>query len=138
MSENFEFGPLQTKWLEALESGKYAQGHRQLKNGNAYCCLGVLCELAELPFTPPKATGSYSWEYGFSFGANISNGYLPTEFGETVGLRGCRGNLAEHFLDSAGNGVYSLADCNDVAAMSFPEIAAYIRQNPKNVFTKAA
>lgn len=37
------------KWLSALESGKYAQGYRQLiyntAAGKRYCCLGVLCDL---------------------------------------------------------------------------------------------
>lgn len=37
-------------WLEALRSGHYDQGVGNLKAGDpdnpAYCCLGVLCELA--------------------------------------------------------------------------------------------
>lgn len=32
-------------WVEALRSGEYNQGHSRLKNGNEYCCLGVLCDL---------------------------------------------------------------------------------------------
>jgi hypothetical protein len=31
--------------LEALRSGKYAQGRRALLDNNTYCCLGVLCDL---------------------------------------------------------------------------------------------
>ncbi len=33
------------KWIEALRSGKYEQGKEQLRVGNTYCCLGVLCDL---------------------------------------------------------------------------------------------
>lgn len=33
------------KWLEALRSGKYRQATEQLRKGDAYCCLGVLCDL---------------------------------------------------------------------------------------------
>lgn len=35
------------KWVEALRSGKYVQGHGQLHNAqdNTYCCLGVLCDI---------------------------------------------------------------------------------------------
>jgi hypothetical protein len=36
-------------WVDALRSGKYVQGHGQLKNSHngaaTYCCLGVLTEL---------------------------------------------------------------------------------------------
>ena len=33
------------QWVEALRSGKYAQGHRVLRDGDAYCCLGVAVEV---------------------------------------------------------------------------------------------
>lgn len=36
-------------WIEALRSGKYKQGQRALKNGDKYCCLGVLQELFNVP-----------------------------------------------------------------------------------------
>ena len=37
-------------WVEALRSGKFRQTRQQLKSRNgAYCCLGVLCEVAGLP-----------------------------------------------------------------------------------------
>lgn len=34
------------KWIAALRSGEYDQAYSQLKLKDAYCCLGVLCELA--------------------------------------------------------------------------------------------
>lgn len=37
-------------WASALESGEYKQGegflHTKEKNGDSFCCLGVLCDLA--------------------------------------------------------------------------------------------
>lgn len=43
---------VKAKWLEALRSRKYKQGTGTLKrlvNGSEqYCCLGVLCEVAEI------------------------------------------------------------------------------------------
>jgi len=33
------------KWVELLRSGKYSQGKSCLRNGNSFCCLGVLCDL---------------------------------------------------------------------------------------------
>lgn len=38
---------IKKQWLDALRSGKYAQGKSKLKNvsNGEYCCLGVLCEV---------------------------------------------------------------------------------------------
>lgn len=33
------------RWLEALRSGEYQQGHGWLRDGDRFCCLGVLCDL---------------------------------------------------------------------------------------------
>lgn len=34
------------KWVAALRSGEYFQGHSHLRNlDNTFCCLGVLCDL---------------------------------------------------------------------------------------------
>ena len=44
-----KLGPLQTKWVEALESGKFKQGtgflcQRKVVDGEEeFCCLGVAC-----------------------------------------------------------------------------------------------
>jgi hypothetical protein len=37
---------IKQKWVAALRSGDYGQGHGALRNGERFCCLGVLCELA--------------------------------------------------------------------------------------------
>ena len=41
---------IKEQWIKALRSGEYAQGVGYLKSGTgdneAYCCLGVLCDLA--------------------------------------------------------------------------------------------
>lgn len=34
------------KWVTALESGEYKQINGKLSDGEGFCCLGVLCELA--------------------------------------------------------------------------------------------
>lgn len=36
---------LKIEWLAALRSGEFEQGQGYLRQGNKYCCLGVLCEL---------------------------------------------------------------------------------------------
>jgi hypothetical protein len=35
-------------WIAALESGDYEQSRGTLKNKTGYCCLGVLCEVAQM------------------------------------------------------------------------------------------
>jgi hypothetical protein len=40
------------KWIEALRSGEYKQGTGTLQNKCGYCCLGVLCKLAEREGVP--------------------------------------------------------------------------------------
>lgn len=37
---------LKSKWIAALRSGKFKQGEGALCRDGAYCCLGVLCEVA--------------------------------------------------------------------------------------------
>jgi len=36
---------IKAKWVAALRSGDYKQGHFQLRKNNEFCCLGVLCNL---------------------------------------------------------------------------------------------
>jgi len=36
---------IKARWVEALRSGEYEQGEGQLKEGNKFCCLGVLTDL---------------------------------------------------------------------------------------------
>ena len=53
---------IKTKWLEALRSGEYKQGVKQLHNSiyNTYCCLGVLGHICG--YTNEKlATNSVLW-----------------------------------------------------------------------------
>ena len=40
---------LKDSWLEALRSGKYKQGRYTFRNGDKYCCLGVLCMVLKHP-----------------------------------------------------------------------------------------
>jgi len=147
----FEFGPLQTKWLEALESGNYVQGQGNLRqpvapssenvSGQAYCCLGVLCEVAGLKWVdertqclcgnPDCKTGSLGYEHG----DQVQNGDLPGDFYEAVGLFDSSGIFGEDFRFANECGLIAL---NDVAGLTFPQIAQVIRDNPTKVFTKSA
>lgn len=60
---------LKTKWLNALRSGDYVQGHSYLKQRDVdtddvtYCCLGVLGEIAGISFTVTEY-GIYKTSFG--------------------------------------------------------------------------
>ncbi len=42
---------IKAKWLEALRNGKYKQRQGQLCKNEGYCCLGVLAEVCEVPYS---------------------------------------------------------------------------------------
>lgn len=39
-----------TRWLQALRSGAFAQRRRTLGFQNTFCCLGVYCQISQIPF----------------------------------------------------------------------------------------
>lgn len=53
---------LKAKWIAALRSGKFKQGRGQLRKGNEYCCLGVLCKVARIPIS---ASGESAGKSGY-------------------------------------------------------------------------
>ena len=69
-------------WVAALRDGSYEQGKGQLRNSeNKFCCLGVLCDLAE---QAGVVTAEYDKDDGYYYGGN--NGYLPEVVREWAGL----------------------------------------------------
>ena len=49
------------KWIEALRSGEFKQGRRQLKSDEGdYCCLGVLATIAG--YDPTSEETRHNWE----------------------------------------------------------------------------
>jgi hypothetical protein len=94
-------------WPEALESGEFQQCQEQLYRAdtNAYCCLGVACELLTRAGVLPRTT----WAGGFVFPG-----------------------AADRLLEIGVSGDYdkgqaSLAADND-RGIGFSEIAARIRE----------
>ena len=96
---------IKKRWVEALRSGKYAQGKNWLRNKDNFCCLGVLCDL--------KDAGA--WEDGdFHFNGYDADVMPPHEI------------LAEASLTETQ--AEALARLND-NGRPFPEIADYIEAN---------
>lgn len=97
---------LKAKWVDALRSGKYTQGHGYLLKDSKFCCLGVLLEIqgfnikAEMPDLDQRMTVCLPKEY---------SGGMPTKFACDLGNR------------NDGSLNYS--------AHTFPEIALIIEDN---------
>lgn len=118
--------PLIQDWLAALRSGQYKQGRHLLNTMTAtgaieYCCLGVLCDVANkkhgIPLT--KKNG------------RIAGGSLVDQ--KAVWK-------ASHLAD-AGNlkplsEYTSLTDLNDTEKATFNQIADYIEANADVLFIK--
>jgi hypothetical protein len=69
-------------WAAALRSGAYSKTKHVLKNAEGYCCLGVLCEIHEIP---SKNEGGM-FCYMFPSGENGSSMPPQSWFEATTGL----------------------------------------------------
>jgi hypothetical protein len=132
-SEPFPFTELQTKWIEALESGEYRQGRSYLVRKGAYCCLGVLCEIAGLERVENPDGEFFTAKSLVSGGKALFAGLLPYALKKEVGLRDLHGGFAQVITGERG----SLVDFNDCnPQVPFAEIAQYLRHDPWNVFAE--
>lgn len=102
------------KWVKALRSKQYKQGHGALRDGDQFCCLGVLCNLhaeAKPKFAVNETDpASYGGEEAFP----------PTIVQNWAGLKNECGEFQV--------GDDSLADLND-HGVTFQEIADIIEKN---------
>jgi hypothetical protein len=123
-------------WTTALRSGDYEQGQEALRvsgreedgSADAYCCLGVACEVYR------KETGEGGWHrddsgfWMFRSGELDDYGYydqswssLPRKVAEWYGVR--RDELTVDFDNDSRN---QLTNLNDNEAQSFEQIADLI------------
>lgn len=111
---------IKAKWVEALRSGEYKQGTRYLNSEEGFCCLGVLTDLYikenGLEWKKEEGCGGLSFQNGLTI--------LPQSVHQWSELETPLGHI-----DSIGNrssAISSLADLNDGARMTFPQIADVI------------
>lgn len=103
---------LKEKWVKALESGNYKQCTGRLKRPvvvgvDSYCCLGLLCELAEVPLHPLGE----SLDYKFLEENNDSSyNYIHNKL-------------------LGGYEYMKFVELNDDLRKTFPEIAEYVKAN---------
>lgn len=105
---------IKAKWIVALRSGKYEQTQKSLRTGNAFCCLGVLCDLVK-----PKAwLGSDDDPFYYHVGQATS--FPDDSVLEAAGTSREDGD--------GGHPFWQLAHMND-DGKSFAEIADYIEKS---------
>jgi hypothetical protein len=109
---------IKSLWLEALRSGRYAQTKNYLRTNNGFCCLGVLCDLAEkdgivAASEPVSSLGVVLYDTEDS---------LPPTCVEKWACISVFGAVEYNGLE------YSLAKLNDEVGLSFCEIADLIEK----------
>ena len=113
------------KWVEALRSGEYRQTTGVLRDRDGFCCLGVLCDIAEKG-TWIIENGSRFFYEGRDLNYFCSAAALPEPVLRLAGLRTKAGRISE----SEG---HSLSEMND-AGCSFARIADLIEAEPEGLF----
>lgn len=102
---------VKTRWIEALRSGRYKQTHGRLYDGEGFCCLGVLCDISGL--------GHWDESNYYTRGSSQRALDLPPFVAEWAAL-------PSHPRTSDNT---PLADLNDNAGLTFPQIADIIERD---------
>jgi hypothetical protein len=111
---------IRARWTAALRSGDYPQGANALRRHDRWCCLGVLCDLAEKAgVTTGRPNGELgSWTY---------DGWpdlLPPSVGDWAGLDTTSPEVMIENWNGDGRGYdTALTSLNDDERWDFPRIA---------------
>jgi hypothetical protein len=100
------------KWATALRSGKYRQTFTRLRNGNKFCCLGVLCDLYQKAY--PQTS---EWQLAMRGVLFVDAVGCASDSNCPMGVR--------DWADLTKREQGSLINLND-SGQSFEEIADYI------------
>lgn len=109
------------KWVEALRSGKYRQGKNRLRNTKGeFCCLGVLCDIAEREGVMPPTDNIMPSGY-VCYGKEQTTMTLPDEVIQWSGVPDSDPMIAPERT--------SLSALNDLRGLSFAAIADLIEKH---------
>lgn len=127
------------KWLEALESGQYKQGRRNLNSNGEFCCLGVGCDvlikegmMPDAKWEPSDPTAVEDTRMGFVSGRERNYALPPMAALNEMFVLGDHGAdvmINTPILMVRYNGLKrTLYELNDECKLSFQQIAAIIRE----------
>lgn len=124
------------EWVKALRSGDYEQGQDYLCRDGKFCCLGVLCEILDLPkevvpgpeLAPELPDSIYYVFNGLNSYAtkrSVQQSVIPASAQATI-LEDL--NLRQTVTDEVGDGrsLHTHLICMNDEGRSFNEIADYI------------
>jgi len=98
-----------SNWTAALRSGKYTQAQKRLKDGDSYCCLGLLCHLQHEKFNENGAIGSEYEVLPFSIVNRLN---IKTQTCHIPSLSGQHGNFV--CLSSLNDNGKTFAEIADI------------------------
>jgi hypothetical protein len=108
------------RWVMALRSGKYEQTTGALRKGDAYCCLGVACEVSGVGEWRGSTTADLLPAYGND--DYRESGILPTPVINWLGLDDGDPML----VNPERGGSTRASEWNDEHGATFEEIADFI------------
>lgn len=121
------------KWVDALRSGKYKQGKGYLHKDDCFCCLGVLCDLAEKEGLISHAVSDRTGWDGYQESITYEGvwDFLPKKVQTWAGLESNHPNITYKVKDRDDETEYEVTDgvseLND-NGFSFTEIADLLEE----------
>jgi hypothetical protein len=122
---------LRAEWVKALRSGKYKQGKKLLRSiEDAFCCLGVLCDLCGLWGEPGDTCYTFK----------SSGGQMPLELWTAMGFYNEYASIHWHeeartWAEERKLGTDGcLAAANDSGSWTFNDIADFVEKFPECIF----
>ena len=115
---------VKNKWITALRSGEYKQTGGRLREGDCYCCLGVLTDL----YDKDNQSDHQYWheedgKYGYSSDGCIAEAILPESVMKWAGLEEYNPTVREERM---GKSLTLLAYLNDNEDLDFNQLADII------------
>lgn len=102
---------IKKEWLRRLRSGEYKQGQDYLNRNGRFCCLGVLCDIAEEQGVVTSSLVSY---YTRGYGEELRDGSLPYEVVAWAGLDHSDPRPGGHRLSSMNDSGYTFDQLADI------------------------
>jgi hypothetical protein len=113
---------IKAMWVAALRSGEYVQGYNALESDGEFCCLGVLCHIANKHGVINRVVEG-SGDY---ITYNESWSLPPVEILSWAGLDETNPNVYAVNPETGNRMLVNLSTVNDTFALSFSEIADLI------------
>lgn len=109
---------IKESWMEALRSGEYPQTQGRLRDGNGFCCLGVLVDLFLKENEKEWIEDQFGYMVADIYGAEDET--LPRGVMEWAGLSNSNPDviLSEQTM--------RISDLNDIEKLNFTSIADII------------